>query len=50
MNSAVARVVAESAAKRNALVLPTSSPALVRICARYGSIAIVAGNGPQPPV
>jgi hypothetical protein len=34
MKSAVARVVAESAAKRKALVLPTSSPALVRICAR----------------
>ena len=28
--------MAESAAKRNALVLPTSSPAFVRISARYG--------------
>jgi hypothetical protein len=34
MKTAVARVVAESAAKRNALVLPTSSPVLMRICAR----------------
>jgi hypothetical protein len=32
--SAVARVVADRAAKRKALVLPTSSPAFVRICAR----------------
>ena len=35
INAAEARVVAERAPKRNALALPTSSPALMKICVRY---------------
>ena len=34
----LARVAFDSAPNTYALVLPASSPALVRICARYGSI------------
>ena len=36
MNTAVASVVAESAEKMNALALAITSPALLKICARYG--------------
>ena len=50
MNTADARVVAESAPKMNALVLPTSSPALAKICCRYGSMNSIPGQDAQPPV
>ncbi len=50
MKTAEARVVAERAPKMKALVLPTSSPALMKILRAIGLDEVVARHHAQPPV